>query len=135
MIKLVAAADGFVGGKQRLARERQVTDGVQHLVPHEFVGEAQAFRIEHAVFADHQRILERGAKRIARAPQLGDVAHEAECTCARDLAAERVGLDVERKRLLADQRMIEIDFGLDPEAVLIRAAIRRRRRPWSQRPA
>ena len=49
-----------------------------------------------------------------------DILHEAEGAGARDLAAETVRLDVERQRLLADQRMIEFDFGFDPEAVRIR---------------
>ena len=86
---------------------------------HEFVFEAQAFRIEHAVLGNHQRIVEGGAERVSGAPQFGDVLHETEGAGARDLAAEGLRLDVERKRLLADQRMIEFDFGLDPEAMLI----------------
>ena len=75
--------------------------------------------IEHAIFAHDERVFERGAERIAGAPQFGHVAHETERACARNLATERIGLNIERKRLAADQRMIELDFGLDPEAVLI----------------
>ena len=50
---------------------------------------------------------------------MGDVLHEAEGAGAGDLAAEGLRPDVERERLFADQRMIEVDLGLDPEAVLV----------------
>ena len=60
-----------------------------------------------------------GAERVAGAPQLGHVLHESEGACAGELAAESSGLDVERKRLTANQRMIEFDFGFDPETVTI----------------
>jgi len=86
MIELVAATDGLVGRQQRLAGQRQIADRIEHLVAHELVGKAQALRIEHAVFADHQRVVERGAEREARAPELGDVLHEAEGARARDVA-------------------------------------------------
>ncbi len=119
MIELVAAADGAVGGEQRLTGQRQVADRIEHLVAHEFVGVTQAVRIEHAVLGHHQRIVERGAERIAGAPQLGDVLHEAEGARTRDLAAEIFRLDIERERLMADQRMVEVDLGLDAEAVLV----------------
>ena len=57
-IKLVAAADGFVRGEQWLARERKITNGVQHLVTDEFVCKAQAFRIEYAIFTHDERVFE-----------------------------------------------------------------------------
>ncbi len=38
MIEPMATANGLVGGKQWLACERQVPDGVEHLVANEFVG-------------------------------------------------------------------------------------------------
>src|SRR6478672_5543376 len=95
MIKLVAAANGFVRGEQWLAPEREITNGVQHLVADEFVCKAQAFRIEYAIFTHNERVFERGAECIARAPQLGDVAHKSKSTGARDLAAERLRPNVE----------------------------------------
>ena len=78
MIELVAAADRTIGADQRRAGQRQIADRVDRLVADEFVGKRMPSRIEHAIFGDHDGILERGAERIARAPQLGDVAHEAE---------------------------------------------------------
>ena len=135
VIELVAAANGAVGGEQRLAGQGQIADGVENLVAHEFVGEAQAFRIEHAILGDHQRIGERGAERVAGAPQFGDVLHEAEGAGARDLAAEGLRLDVERERLAANERMVEFDFGLDPETVLVRPQLAEARRPCRRAPA
>src|SRR5258707_5029328 len=116
----MAATNGFVGGEQWLTRERQIADGIEHLMAHEFVGEAQSLRVEHTILAHHQSIFERSAECVTRTPQFGNVAHETESTGARNLTAERVGLDVERKRLLADKRMIEIDLGFDTETMLVR---------------
>src|SRR5439155_14951580 len=65
-------------------------------------------------------ILERGAERIAGVPQLRHVAHEAEGARAREFAAECLRLDVERERLQANQRMIELDVDLDAEAMRMR---------------
>ena len=72
-------------------------------------------------------------KRIAGAPQLGDVAHEAEGAGAGNFAAERLRRQVEGDRLAADQRIVERDLDFEAEAARIRAAIRRSNRRW--RPA
>ena len=65
---------------------------------------AQAFRIDDAVVADGDGVLERGAEREAGLPELLDVAHEAEGAGAGNLAAEALGREVERPALAADQR-------------------------------
>jgi len=57
-------------------------------VAHELVGVAQSLGIEDGVAIDGDRILERGAQRVACLPQLLDVADEAESAGAGDLAAE-----------------------------------------------
>src|SRR4029079_17441069 len=101
--------------------ESQVADRVEHLVAHELVGIAQACRIEDAIIGDDERVLERSAERIARAPQLGYVAHEAEGARPRELPAERGGLDIERDRLAADRLAGKLDLGLDTETVSIRS--------------
>ena len=88
-------------------------------------GEAQALRVEDAVVADDQGVLERGAERVTRAPELRHVAHEAEGAGAGDFAAEGVGVDVVARALAADQRMVEVDLDLDAEAARIRAGTRR----------
>src|SRR5215471_2473516 len=119
MIELVAAARGAIGREQGPARQREIADRVQDLVTDELVRKAQALRVEDAVVADDQRVLQRGAERVARIPQSGDIAHEAEGAGAGDLAAEAVGPQVERERLTPDQRVIELDFGFDAEAARI----------------
>src|SRR4249920_1028671 len=87
---------------------------------HKFVGEAQSLGVEYTIFAHHQSVLERSTERITGAPQFGDVTHETEGPGACNLAAESVGFDVERKCLLADQRMVTINFGFDAESMLVR---------------
>src|SRR6185312_14215158 len=86
---------------------------------HEFVRITQATWIEDAIVADHERVLERSAEGVASAPQFRDVLHEAEGACTCNLFAEALRLDVERERLLSDQRMIEFNLRLDPKAVRI----------------
>src|SRR5262245_47931070 len=76
VIELMATTDGLVGGEQWLASERQVPDGVEDLVANEFVAEPQAVRIEDAVLAHNEGVLERRPERVAGGPQFGDVAHE-----------------------------------------------------------
>src|SRR3954471_6900623 len=98
----------MISAEQGAAGQREVADGVQHLVTDEFVGEARALRIENAVVADDEGVLERGTQRITRVPQGRDVAHEAEGARARKLAAEYVGFQVDRQSLASDQRVIEL---------------------------
>ena len=119
VVELVAAAHRAVGRQQGPSGERQIADRVEHLVADELVGEAHAFRVEDAVVGDDQRVLERGAERVAGVPQRRHIAHEAEGARARDLAAEAVGLHVDGQRLVADQRMVVVDLGLDAEAARI----------------
>src|SRR5262249_8482364 len=120
VIESVAATHRPVGAEDRRAREREVADGVERLVTHELVREAETLGIEAAVLADHERVLERGAQRVTRPPQLADVAQEPEGAGARDLAPEGRGTDLERQRLPADQRMVELDLDLDVEPAVIR---------------
>src|ERR1700674_4541368 len=97
MIELVAAANGTIGADKRRAGKRQVADRIDGFVSHEFIGEAHSLRIEDAIFSDHDRIFEGSAKRVARTPQLRHVAHEAKGPGPRQLAAELIRLDVDRK--------------------------------------
>src|SRR5207253_7198306 len=85
----------------------------------EFVREARALRIENAVVADDEGVLERGTQRVARIPQRRHIAHEAEGARARKLAAEHVGFQVDRQGLAPDQRVIERDLRLDAETARV----------------
>src|SRR5262249_56853654 len=108
--------EGGVSGGQGPDRQRQIADRVQYFMGNELVGETHALRVENAVVADDKRVLERGAERVARVPQRGHIAHEAESARARDVAAERFGLHVDRQRLTPDERVLELDLRLDTEA-------------------
>ena len=73
---------------------------------HEFVLVAQTFRIEDDVVVDRHGIVERGAEREARFPELPDVADETEGARAREFAAEGRRIDRESAALAADRRRL-----------------------------
>src|SRR3954453_9429820 len=120
MIELVAAPHRLVGAEDRGAGKREVANPAERLMTHELVRVAKAFRIEQPVVRHHHCVLERRTERIARAPELRHVLHEAESAGPRYFAAEARRLDVHRDRLLADQRVSEVDGDVDAEAALIR---------------
>ena len=74
---------------KRAPGKRQVAHGIEHLVADELVLVAQAFHVDDAaVVADHHRIFERRAERIAGGPQAFDILHETEGAGAGNFAAE-----------------------------------------------
>src|SRR6185312_16513470 len=101
-------------------REREIAHGIERLVADELVLEAQAAGVENAVFGEANGVFERGAERIALAPELRDIAHKAEGAGGREFVAEGVGRKRCRITLTADQRMIEIDLDLDAETGVVR---------------
>ena len=114
----MAAAIGAVAAEDRHAGKGEIADGVEHLVADEFVGEAEAFRVDDAVFADNHGVIERGAEREAAGPELLDIGQEAEGAGTGDIAAEAFRADVGGEMLAADQRVFEIDLDLDAAAVV-----------------
>src|SRR5262249_36164477 len=120
VVELVAAAHRTVGAQQRRTGKREIADGVKGLVTDELVSKTRTLRVEDARVGDDQRVLERSAKRVAGAPQLRYVAHEAEGAGAGDLASEGLRWAIERQVLASDQRMVERDLSLDPQAAGIR---------------
>src|SRR6185437_1181665 len=103
------------------AGKRQIADSVDRLVANALVGETHSLGIEDAVVRRDDGILEARSQRVARAPQLRHVAHKAESACPREVAAEHIGLDFDRQGLTADQRMIELDLGLEAEPAQMRS--------------
>ena len=78
---------------------------------------AQAFRVDDAVVADRDGVVERGAEREAGLPEPLDVAHEAEGAGPRDLAAEGAGSSiVSARRWRPMIGVVEIDLDVEPEA-------------------
>ena len=55
VVERMAGFVGHVAREQRVTGQVQVADGIQDLVPYEFVGESQAFGIEDAVFGANLR--------------------------------------------------------------------------------
>src|SRR5262245_57553403 len=90
VVELVATPNRAISAEDRHAGQRQIADGVERLVADELVRIAGAFRIQHTRIADHDRVFERGAERIAGAPELADIPHETERTRTRDVAPEYV---------------------------------------------
>src|SRR4029079_14639682 len=112
MVELVTAPNRAIGAHERQAGQRQVADGIKRLVADKLIPEARTLWVEHPRIADHDRVLERRPKRIARAPELADVPHETERPRPRDVAPEYVWRAVERQFLAPNQRMIEGNLGL-----------------------
>src|SRR6478672_200255 len=116
VVELVAAADRAIGAEQRRARERKIADRIKRLVAGKLIGEAQAVRIEQTILVDDEGVVERGTERIARAPKLRHVSHEAEGAGARKFPAEGIRLDVEGHALTPNQRVSEVDLEFNTEA-------------------
>ena len=90
------------------------------------VGVARTLWIEHPCVTDHDSVLKRRAKRIARAPELAHIPHEAERAGARDIASERIRGAIECHLLAPDERMVERDLGLNPQAAPIGTQLAKR---------
>ena len=58
--------------------QREISDTIQRLVPHELVGPAQASRSDHAILVEHDRVVERRALNQPHRPQRLDLVHEPE---------------------------------------------------------
>src|SRR4051812_38435438 len=117
VVELVAATYRAVGAEQRQTRESKVTNHVQHLVAGAFVGVAQAFGVEQPLLVEHDGVVERGAERIAGAPEPRDIAHQTESPGPADFAAETLRVEVEGVALLADDRIGEVNLDLGAEPV------------------
>src|ERR1700722_14794667 len=85
---LMTRAIGPVEADDWGAREREIADRVERFVAHELIGVAEPFRVEDGVAIDGDRILERGAERIAGPSQSLHVADESESSGAGDIAPE-----------------------------------------------
>src|SRR5277367_4030160 len=83
---------------------------------HELIGVAEPFRVEDGVAIDGDRILERGAQRVAGPPQSLDVADESESPGAGDIAAESRRIKIEHPALAANRRRLEVDLNVETEA-------------------
>src|SRR5262245_5635668 len=92
----------------------------------ELVRVARTLWIEHPRVTDHDSVLKRRAERIASAPEFAHVPHEAECASPRDIARERIRGAIECHLLASDERVIERDLGLDPQATPIRTQLAKR---------
>ena len=100
----------------RIADEREVADRVENLVADEFVFESERV-VEHAGFAEHDRVIERAAERQTVLPQHFDVLQERERSRRRDLFDEALFGDSERSRLMTQQRMVVADAVGDLEVI------------------
>src|SRR5262245_57863764 len=83
--------------------QREIAQEIEHLVPHELVGEAQPVAVQDARRIEHDGVVETSAACTAGAPERIDLGDEAERARPRDLALEaRLGeLDV-AEHLAAD---------------------------------
>src|ERR1700723_3372542 len=115
-VELVSGAIGWVEANDGRARERQIADRIERLVAHELIGVAEPFRVEDGVTIDGDRILERGAQRVAGPPQSLNVADESESSGAGDIAPESRRIKIEHPALAANCRRFEVDLDVEAEA-------------------
>ena len=111
VVQRVAGLVGRKGAEQRSAEKIEIADRVEQLVPDEFVGEAQAFGVEHAVFIEHHGVVEAAAERKAAVAQVFHLVHEAEGARPGDLFQVGSLREVHLHGLgrAFDHRMAEID--------------------------
>src|SRR5476649_858086 len=93
---------GSIAADDRSARQREIADRIQRLMPHEFIGEAQPFRIENPFAVERDAIVERRTQRKTHFPQAFDVAEETERARLGDLAAKTDWIEMEGASLAAD---------------------------------
>src|SRR3984885_3131815 len=115
-VELVSGAIGSVEANDGRARERQIADRIERLVAHELIDVAEPFRVEDGVAIDGDRILERGAERIAGPPQSLNVADESESSGAGDIAPESRRIQIKHPALAANRRRFEVDLDVEAEA-------------------
>src|SRR6202453_3657498 len=115
-VEPMSGAIGPVEADNGRARERQIADRIERLVAHELIGVAEPFRVEDGVAIDGDRILERGAERIAGPPQGLNVADESERARAGDVAPESRRIKIEHPALAANRRRFEVDLDVEAEA-------------------
>src|SRR6202021_4061438 len=115
-VELMSGAIGPVDADDGRARERQIADRIERLVAHELIGVAEPFRVEDGVTIDGDRILERGAQRVAGPPQSLNVADESESSGASDIAPESRRIKIEHPALAANCRRFEVDLDVEADA-------------------
>ncbi len=107
------------GADQAVPEQVQIADRIENLVLDELVVVAQPVLVEHAVIVEHDRVVLAAAEREVVRAQVLDVFLETEGTRATHFLDKRCGGKVDHAGLLllGKQRMIEIDFETDLEAV------------------
>src|SRR5690554_147775 len=70
---------------QALAKQVQITNGIQDLVLDELVLITQAVFIKHGIFINHDGIINTATERQVVCPQVFDITHETESTGTTDL--------------------------------------------------
>jgi len=83
----MAGAIGHHVGPERPPEKREIAGQVKHLVSHEFIRVTQ-IRVENSIFPDHQRVVQRTAKRQSVGPQLLNILLEGEGAGCRELVPE-----------------------------------------------
>ena len=85
----VTATFGFNFPQKRHTKKSQVADDVEDFVADEFVLKSEQRLVEHSVFAQEHRILERAAEREVGFAEHFDFLRETKRARARDFADER----------------------------------------------
>jgi hypothetical protein len=112
-VQAMARTYGAVKTENRRTGQVKIAQRVERLVPHELIGEAQAFRIGDLAFIKHHRIVHRAAPGEAVLQQHVEVAAEAEGARRRDQIGERLTADFEGEMLTADGGIVKVDLDVN----------------------
>src|SRR5439155_19852493 len=84
VVERMPGLERSVGSDQRMAKQIQVADRVEHLVNSKLVVVTQAFAVQDARLVEHDRVLQAAAERQARGAHRLDIRHESESAGAAD---------------------------------------------------
>src|SRR5262245_46034935 len=105
----MARLEALVVGADRPAREIEVADRVEHLMPDEFVRKSQAVWIADALAIHHNGVVEVCSKRMPTLHELGVVGGKAERARRSDLSLQKVAVPRCGDRLHPQRRAWVID--------------------------
>ncbi len=103
--------------QDRAAREVKITDAIQNLVPHEFVGKTQPFRVHHVLPRNDDGIIQRAAQGQTIGAQIIDLFEKAEGARAADFGFKAGRIDHHRAALAGYRRCAEIDLDGNREMI------------------
>src|SRR5438874_13409712 len=101
--------------ENRLSDQCKVSKEVKDLMPDEFIGKSQRGIVQHPIFSQHDRVLQRAAANQAARLQLFNLMIEPESSGRRDEIRIILTAQLHFELLFTDDGMREVDFVTDAE--------------------